>query len=57
MAEKSQDTPQTDWEDEGGSLAPEPKQRTRNGLEIPVPKRKDFTDALKKMARSMKRKR
>jgi hypothetical protein len=28
----------------------EPKQRTPKGLEIPVPKRKDFADALKKAA-------
>jgi hypothetical protein len=29
----------------------EPKQKTPKGLEIPVPKRKDVMDALKKIAK------
>ena len=46
---KPQDAPQTDWEDEGGSPAPEPKQTTPKGLEIPVPKRKELMDAFRKI--------
>jgi hypothetical protein len=44
-----QEASQRDWEDEGGTLAPEPKQTTPEGLEIPVPKRREFKDALRKM--------
>jgi hypothetical protein len=32
----------------------EPKQKTGKGLEIPVPKRKDFTGALDKLAPPVK---
>jgi len=46
-----QEVPQADWEDEGGTPAPEPKQKTRTGLEIPVPKRRHVMDALAKIAR------
>jgi hypothetical protein len=35
----------------------EPKQTTLKGKEIPVPKRKDFTDALKRVAPPPKPKR
>ncbi|HUG64902.1 MAG TPA: hypothetical protein VMK83_06755 [Gaiellaceae bacterium] len=50
MSAKTQDDEQGDWEDEGGASAPEPKQKTSKGLEIPVPKRKDVMDALGKVA-------
>jgi hypothetical protein len=29
----------------------EPSQRTKQGLEIPIPKREDFEDALRKVSR------
>jgi hypothetical protein len=51
MAEKPPADQQNDWEDEGGSPAPEPKQTTPEGLEIPVPKREDVMDALSKVAK------
>jgi hypothetical protein len=34
--------------------ANEPKQRTRKGYEIPVPKRKDLADAFRKIIRPTK---
>jgi hypothetical protein len=37
--------------------ASEPKQRTPKGLEIPVPKRKDVEDALRKLVQPVKKKR
>jgi len=33
----------------------QPKQRTKKGLEIPVPKRKDFETVLDKVAKAPKR--
>ena len=33
----------------------EPKQKTPNGLEIPVPKRKDVIDALRKLVQPTKK--
>ena len=33
----------------------QPTQKTPKGLEIPVPKRKDFMDALRKIARPVKK--
>lgn len=47
MTTKAQDDKQGDWEDEGGATAPEPKQTTPKGLEIPVPKRREVMDALR----------
>jgi hypothetical protein len=47
---KKQDEQQSDWEDEGGASAPEPTQKTPEGLEIPVPKREQVIDALGKVA-------
>lgn len=35
----------------------EPKQKTPKGLEIPVPKRKDVMDALRKLVQPVKKKR
>jgi hypothetical protein len=52
-----QETPQRDWEDEGGTLAPDSTQNTPKGLEIPVPKRREFKDALRKMFQPDKPKR
>jgi hypothetical protein len=46
MSDKAQET---DWEDEGGATAPEPKQKTPKGHEIPVPKRKNLMDAFRKI--------
>jgi hypothetical protein len=51
VTDKKQDAQQTDWEDEGGSAAPEPTQRTPKGLEIPVPKRREVMDALRKIVK------
>jgi len=51
VTEKPQEASKTDWEDEGGTLAPEPKQTTPKGLEIPVPKREEVMDALGKVAK------
>ena len=39
MAGKPQEPEQNDCESEGGSVAPEPTQKTAKGLEIPVPTR------------------
>jgi hypothetical protein len=50
VTDKKQE-PQNDWENEGGATAPDPRQRTPKGLEIPVPKRKDVLDALGKVAK------
>ena len=55
MAGKEQDPAQTDWESEGGAAGPEPTQRTPKGLEIPVPKRKDVMDALRKLVQPVKK--
>ena len=54
MTDKPQEPEQDNWESEGGAMAPEPKQKTPKGLEIPVPKRKDVMDALRKIARPAK---
>ena len=51
MTGKKQEDQQGDWEDEGGATAPEPKQTTPKGLEIPVPKRREVMDALGKIAK------
>lgn len=51
MTDKKQDDQKTDWEDEGGATAPESKQKTPKGLEIPVPKRSEVMDALGKVAK------
>jgi hypothetical protein len=51
MPDKKQEDQQSDWEDEGGSTAPEPRQKTSKGLKIPVPKRQDVLDALGKAAK------
>ena len=51
MTGKLQDDEQSDWEGEGGATAPEPKQKTPKGLEIPVPKREQVMDALTKAAK------
>jgi hypothetical protein len=48
---EKQEDQQSDWEGEGGASAPEPKQKTSKGLEIPVPKRKDVMAALDKVAK------
>ena len=47
MTAKKQEQQQSDWEDEGGSTAPEPRQKTPKGLEITVPKRREVMDALR----------
>jgi hypothetical protein len=52
-----QDSSQTNWEDEGGTLAPEPKQTTPKGFELPVPKLREFKDALRNMFQPDKPKR
>jgi hypothetical protein len=55
MTSDTQDQAQTDWEGEGGASAPEPKQRTRKGHEIPVPKRRDLMDAFRKIVQPIKK--
>jgi hypothetical protein len=45
---------QTDWENEGGSSAPEPKQVTKKGYEFPVPSRESIFAAFKKIAKPKK---
>jgi hypothetical protein len=55
MSGNTQDPSQTDWENEGGSAAPEPKQTTPMGLKIPVPKRRDLMDAFRKIVHAPKR--
>lgn len=50
MSGDSQDPSQTDWEGEGGSTEPEPKQTTPKGLEIPIPTRGSIFNAFKKIA-------
>ena len=54
MTNKAQES-QDDWENEGGAMAPEPKQKTPKGLEIPVPKRKDLMDAFRKIVGAPKK--
>jgi hypothetical protein len=39
------------WENEGGASRREPTQKTPKGLEIPVPKRREVIDALRKVTR------
>lgn len=36
-------------------MADEPKQRSRKGAEIPVPKRKDLMDAFRKIVQPVKK--
>ncbi|MGH3007182.1 MAG: hypothetical protein ACRDOS_15010 [Gaiellaceae bacterium] len=55
MTDKLQEPAETDWEDEGGASRPEPKQRTSKGLEIPVPKRRDVMDALRRLVQPEKK--
>jgi hypothetical protein len=55
MTDKPQESEQGDWESEGGSMAPEPKQKTPKGLEIPVPKRRDLMDAFRKIVGPVKK--
>jgi hypothetical protein len=55
VTEPTQDPAQTDWEGEGGALAPEPKQKTPKGLEIPVPKRKELMDAFRRVIKPRKK--
>ena len=55
MTDKPQEPAETDWEDEGGASQPEPKQRTSKGLEIPVPKRRDVMDALRRLVQPEKK--
>jgi hypothetical protein len=57
VAEDKQEASQADWENEGGTLAPEPKQKTPKGLEIRVPKRGEVMDALRKIVQPAKPKR
>jgi hypothetical protein len=47
--------PQTNWEDEGGAVEQEAKQKTDKGLEIPVPKRRDLMDAFRKVIKPIKK--
>jgi hypothetical protein len=54
MSDKTQEG-KRDWEDEGGSPAPEPTQKTPKGLEIPVPKRRDLMDAFRKIVGAPKK--
>jgi hypothetical protein len=56
MTDKPQGPEQDAWEDEGGAIAPEPMQKTPKGLEIPMPKRKDVMDALRKLAQPVRKK-
>jgi hypothetical protein len=56
VADKEQEPEQDDWESEGGALAPEPRQTTSKGLEIPVPKRKELMDAFRKIVQPVKKK-
>jgi hypothetical protein len=49
MADKPQEPAETDWEGEGGSVEPEPKQTTPKGLEIPVPTRGSVFKAFQKL--------
>jgi hypothetical protein len=55
VTDKPQEQEQDNWESEGGAMAPEPKQKTPKGLEIPVPKLRDVMDALRKLVRSVKK--
>lgn len=49
MTDKKQDEEQqNDWEGEGGAPAPEPKQTTPKGLEIPVPTRDEIMDVFRR---------
>ena len=48
MSEKTQET---DWEDEGGAAAPEPKQETPKGSEIPLPTRESIFEAFRKIVK------
>lgn len=48
MADKPPADPHTDWEDEGGATAPEAKQTTPKGLEIPVPTRDEIMDVFRR---------
>lgn len=57
MTGDKQEDSQTNWEDEGGAPAPEPKSKTPKGLEIPTPKRREFKDSLRKMFQPDKPKR
>ncbi len=47
--------PQTDWAGESGAPESEPQQKTPKGLEIPVPKRRDVMDALRKLVQPAKK--
>lgn len=54
MSGDTQDSSQTDWEGEGGSTEPQPKQTTPQGLES-VPKRKEVMDAFRKIVHAPKK--
>jgi hypothetical protein len=55
MSDKAQDQPLTDWEGEGGAVEQEPKQKTAEGYEIPVPKRESIFVAFKKIIQPVKK--
>jgi hypothetical protein len=55
MTDKPQEPAQSSWEDEGGAVAPDPKQKTSKSLEIPVPKRRVVMDALRKLVQPAKK--
>jgi hypothetical protein len=55
MTDKPQAPAQSSWEDEGGAVAPDPKQKTSKSLEIPVPKRRVVMDALRKLVQPAKK--
>ncbi|MGH3082742.1 MAG: hypothetical protein ACRDNP_01560 [Gaiellaceae bacterium] len=45
---------QQDWENEGGSIEPELKQKTPKGDEIPAPKRSGLMDVFRKIIQPVK---
>jgi hypothetical protein len=55
VTDKPQEPEQDDWENEGGASSPEPRQKTAKGLEIPVPKRRDVMDTLRKLIQPAKK--
>ena len=55
MSDKTQEDAEGDWEDEGGSPAPEPPQKTSKGSEIPVPRRKAIVAGFRRIVAPVKK--
>jgi hypothetical protein len=55
MGRNTEDSPQADWEGEGGTPQPEPEQKTATSHETPVLRRTSIFAAFKKIIAPVKK--